>query len=181
MNVYYEWILSSVFPNRNVKDSYFRLIEELNNIDFIYTNPLDQNRDIDGKNLINHFSYRANIPIDIVRESIPEKEHSSVLEMMIALSFKIEDEIMSDPHEGDRTSIWFKLMLDNLGLSSFTDQRWIYGVSEEQVRAIIYRFLNRDILPNGEGGLFILSNPYIDLRTVDIWTQANWYISENYI
>ena len=100
---------------------------------------------------------------------------------MVSLAFKIEEEIMSDPRYGDRTAQWFMLMLDNLGLSYYSDQVWSYGVSDMQVREIISRFLNRDIQPNGEGGLFIVRRPYSDMRDVDLWTQANWYISETYV
>ena len=180
-DLYFEWITSLVLPDRDIKNSYFKLLEELNNIQFTYTNPLDQNRYVDGLDLINHFSYRANIPINVIRENLDPNRSCSVLEMMIALSFKIEEEIMCDPHYGDRTAIWFMLMLDNLGLSYFTDQQWCYGVSDAQVKAIVERFLNRDISPNGEGGLFILKRPRYDMRDVDIWTQANWYLSEAYI
>ena len=67
------------------------------------------------------------------------------------------------------------------GLSYYTDQHWTYGVSDIQVQNIIQRFLDRDILPNGDGGLFVLKKPYDDMRNVDIWTQANWYISETYL
>ena len=179
--LYFEWITSIVMPDRDIRKSYFRLLEELNNIPFTYINPLDQNRDVDGKNLIYHFAYRANIPNNVVEEYLPRPEHASVLEVLVALSFKIEEEIMSDPQCGDRTAKWFMLMLDNLGLSYYSDQSWSYGVSDCQVNEIVSRFLYRDILPNGEGGLFIVKRPYSDMRDVDIWTQANWYISETYV
>lgn len=180
--LYFEWMTSIVMPDRDIRKSYFRLLEELNNIPFIYINPLDQNRDVDGKNLIYHFAYRANIPLDVIEENIPRNnEHCSVLEMLVALSFKIEEEIMSDPRHGDRTANWFMLMLDNLGLSDYSDQIWSYGVSDIQVQEIVSRFLRRDIGPNGVGGLFIVRRPYADMREVDIWTQANWYISETYM
>lgn len=180
-DLYFEWITSLVFPDQNSKCSYIRLLEELNNIQFNYTNPFDENRDTDGKDLRTHFAYRANISTDVIRENVVNNEHCSVLEMMIALSFKIENELMSDLSYGDRTAVWFMLMLDNLGLSYYTDQHWTYGVSDIQVQNIIQRFLNRDILPNGDGGLFVLKKPYDDMRNVDIWTQANWYISETYL
>lgn len=179
--LYFEWITTVVMPDRGIRKSYFRLLEELNNIPFTYINPLDQNRDVDGKNLIYHFSYRSGIPNNVIEENIVQREHSTVLEVMVSLAFKIEEEIMSDPRYGDRTAQWFMLMLDNLGLSYYSDQVWSYGVSDMQVREIISRFLNRDIQPNGEGGLFIVRRPYSDMRDVDLWTQANWYISETYV
>lgn len=179
--LYFEWITSIVMPDRDIRKSYYRLLEKLNNIQFSYINPLDQNRDVDGKNLIYHFAYRAGIPDNVIRENLIEREHATVLEVLVSLAFKIEEEIMSDPRFGDRTAKWFMLMLDNLGLSYYSDQSWSYGVSDVRVREIISRFLCRDILPNGEGGLFIVRRPYADMRDVDIWTQANWYISEKYV
>ena len=40
----------------------------------------------------------------------------SVLEMMIALSMRCEEQIMDDPDIGNRTGQWFWDMIDNLGL-----------------------------------------------------------------
>lgn len=181
--LYFEWITSIVIPDKNIKHSYYKLLELLHNIDYEYSNPLDQNRESDGKDLRYHFAYRAKLPESVIQENLVKRNGCSVLEMLIALSFKIEEEIMYDPTKGDRTSEWFGLMLYNLGLTEFSDQNWIYGITDNNVYSIVKRFLDNDIDPYGNGGLFIFKKPKTDgsIRSADIWTQANWYISETYI
>ena len=39
-------------------------------------------------------------------------------------------------------------------------------------------FLNRQYEADGRGGLFIVRNSRFDLRTVEIWYQAMWYLDE---
>lgn len=81
---------------------------------------------------------------------------------------------MSDPDLGDRTSEWFWHMLSNLGLSKMNDSDF----DKERAEFIVYRFLNREYEPNGEGGLFVIEDCKDDLRRMEIWYQANMYLRE---
>ena len=90
-----------------------------------YINPLrhqttidnDINRADDGKHLRYEFaserSYSNYYPID--------NRPCSVLEMLIALAIRINDEIMWNPDYGDKTAAWFWEMIDNLGLGNLDD------------------------------------------------------------
>ena len=55
----------------------------------------------------------------------------SILEMFVALAIRCENELMYDPDEGDRTSEWFWIMMDNMGLSSLSDNNFSYEETDE--------------------------------------------------
>ena len=66
-------------------------------------------------------------------------------------------------------------MIDNLGLRGMTDSNYDY----DYVSFILDRFLYRQYDPDGKGGLFILRNhPEVDARSMEIWMQMNWYLSD---
>jgi hypothetical protein len=96
----------------------------------------------------------------------------SVLEMMIALAIRCEENIMDDPLIGDRTRQWFWSMISSLGLSGMTDTRF----DNKSVDRVLETFLDRDYKPNGEGGLFTIKRCEKDLRKVEIWYQLLWYL-----
>jgi hypothetical protein len=79
---------------------------------------------------------------------------------------------MDDTRYGNRTAQWFWKMIVNLGLGHMNDA--LYDHSE--VKAVVYRFLDREYTRDGHGGLFVLKNCEDDLRDVSIWTQMMWYL-----
>jgi hypothetical protein len=97
----------------------------------------------------------------------------SVLEMLVALSMRCEETIMSDG-ECDRTGVWFWSMLNNLGLTEMDDSHF----NERKAYDIIQRFLDREYSYYGEGGLVTVKNPGGDMRTAEIWYQIMWYLDE---
>ena len=125
--------------------------------------PLDENRLLDGLDLRFRFADENSYYID---------GDCSVLEMMVALSLRCEEHIMSDDEIGNRTGRWFWEMIDNLGLESMYDDNFDKVYADK----IIYRFLNREYEPNGDGGLFTVHNRNVDLRKVEIWYQMCWYL-----
>lgn len=161
---YYKAIISLVYDNRFGR-SYSKLFEYLYSRDFEWSILMDRNRAIDGIEL----RYKYGCSNDILDEPC------SVLEMLIALAVRIEEQIMTNYDEGNRTGQWFWTMLTNMGLNSYDDDNF----DEDMVEYIVDRFLNREYEYNGEGGgLFILDNPCQDLRDTEIWYQANWYLGE---
>jgi hypothetical protein len=97
----------------------------------------------------------------------------SILEMMVALAIRCEEEIMYDPDIGDRTAQWFWCMIANLGLGGITDD--VYD--RAYVDDILIRLLYREYEPDGRGGLFRIRNCEYDLREVEIWCQMLWYLN----
>ena len=80
---------------------------------------------------------------------------------------------MDNPAFGNRTGKWFFDMITNLGLIHEDDSRIDIGYAKQRIE----RFLDRDYCSNGEGGLFVVRNTGRDLRTIDIWYQAMWYLN----
>ena len=150
-----------------------RLLGLLDSISFTYIIPLDANRAEDGIDLRYRFAYENNFSEKEIHDTI-DRRPCSVLEMMVALAIRCEETIMSDPEYGDRTYIWFREMLTSIGFDWIHDNNF----AREYCVDHIYRFLNRDYKPNGDGGLFIVYDRG-DLRSVEIWYQAMWYLTSN--
>ena len=100
----------------------------------------------------------------------------NMLEMMTALAQKCEDHIMGDPEIGDRSGEWFWGMIKNTHLDLLSDECFDILEAERIVNNIINHNYGRD----GDGGLFSVRNPDIDMRTAELWYQMNWYLGEMY-
>ena len=171
---YFKWICSLVC-DRSKSIPYKKLLRYLFDTDFIYVLERDENRAIDGCDLRYRYGYCNDIPQDVISEYLNDRK-CSMLEMMAALSNRIEENLMSDWDCGDRTGKWFWEMIHNLGLDKAQDSRF----DLQKVSKIIDIFLHREYEPDGTGGLIRIPNCDRDLRTVEIWYQVNWYLSEFY-
>ena len=167
-NEYFEWLFSLACRDRySDRISYRKLLMELHNIDFRYSIPMDENRAKDGLDLRYRFSIERGYDERYIDAPC------SVLEMILALSIRCEENIMDNTEYGNRTDQWFWDMITNLGLGSMYDSNY----DKIYVRKTVERFLNRDYEPNGKGGLFTIRNCNRDLRQVEIWYQLNWYLN----
>jgi hypothetical protein len=170
-DLYFDWMLAQVkqdYSERDKPNSFHRLLVHLHQTIFRWSIPKDKNRAEDGLSLRRRFALDQGLDgqeRDIVGPC-------SVLEMMISLAFKCEEEFMDDPLYGNRTSQWFWNMIVSLGLGSMTDRNFEY----QYVVNAIQRFLDRDYEPNGKGGLFTIRHCDRDLRDVEIWHQLCWYV-----
>jgi hypothetical protein len=170
-NLYFEWMYNLVCRKQNKRTSYRKLLYFLHDTDFLYSIPLDVNRYEDGKDLRYRFCYMNDLDLSLITNYIDDRP-CSILEMLIALSIRLEEHIMNDPEIGDRTNKWFWGMIDNLGLKNMTDENF----DKKYTKFVICRFLNRDYESDGKGGLFTIENCKEDLREVEIWYQACWYL-----
>ena len=162
-NDYFEWLYNLVHGIH-----YRRLLIELHSIEFRYSIRMDANRADDGVRLRYRYATQKGCEEYVDYLNGP----CSVLEMMVALAIRCEEDIMDDPSYGDRTGQWFWHMIVNLGLGSMTDDRF----DKRYVRERIDIFLDREYEPNGKGGLVTIKNCKHDLRTVEIWYQLNLYL-----
>lgn len=170
-DLYFEWMLKQVRQDgiqRDQPNSFHRLLVHLHQTVFRWSIPKDKNRADDGRSLRRRFA----IDQGIEGQEIYIVGPCSVLEMMISLAFKCEEEFMDDPAFGNRTSQWFWNMVVSLGLGSMTDKNFEYQYAD----SVTQRFLNRDYEPNGRGGLFTIRHCDRDLRNVEIWHQLCWYV-----
>ena len=176
-NEYFEWLSDLVCGDRYADTvSYRKLLMHLHDTSFRYSIPMDENRAADGVDLRKRF---INARSDMLANNAMQylDEPCSVLEMMVALSIRCEEDIMDDPAVGNRIGQWFWLMITSLGLGPMIDERF----DRPRARAIIKRFLDRDYAPNGKGGLFTIHHCEDDLREVEIWNQLSWYIDSIYM
>ena len=164
---YFNWMYDMVFIKR--APSYVRLLRYLNSQEFTYNIRLDGNRADDGLYLRYRFKQENHLRAVDVDRCLTGK--CSVLEMMVALCLRIEEDIMDDPVKGNRIHKWFHVMLKSLGLLDMDDAYF----DERYADKVITRFLNREYEPNGAGGLFRIKDCPYDLRSVEIWYQMCWY------
>jgi hypothetical protein len=172
-NEYFAWLLNLACSDKySGRISYKKLLRYLYNVEFTFLNPKDENRASDGVDLRYRFILEKNYDdmYDCIMSTLDGP--CSVLEMMLALSIRCEENIMDDPAIGSRTTQWFWFMINNLGLGAMYDDLFDADYVEEIVR----RFLAREYEPNGEGGLFRIKHCDVDLRTMDIWRQMCWYL-----
>jgi hypothetical protein len=168
--LYFDWMIHLIRNNRT--HQYKKLLNLLNEIPFTYLVDMDENRYADGLELRYRFGENTGLDYYMV-DSFLKNEQCSVLEMMVALSLRCEEQIMSNTEKGDRISIWFWDMIESLGLESMADRYF----DEQYSRSIVTIFLNRDYARNGKGSLFTISQGGQDMRKVEIWYQACAYLN----
>lgn len=163
---YFEWMYQIVLGK-----GYRKLLSYLYDIPFKFILDMDYNRICDGCDLRYKFGHDAHIPSRVIDLKLGNVE-CSILEMMVALSLRMEESILCDPDYGDRTSIWFWEMIKSLGLYHMDDDNF----DDQLVCVVIERFMDRNYEPNGRGGLFTVRNARCDMRDVDIWYQMCMYV-----
>lgn len=171
---YFNWMCSLVISDDDTL-SHRKLLKFLHSHEFVYVLYDDANRACDGIDFRYKFGYENGYNREDIEEYL-DGPPCSILEMMIALSFRVENQIMDDLEYGNRTGQWFWNMIVSLGLGSMDDKHFNRAYCEE----VIDTFLNRQYTEHGEGGLFTVENPEYDMRTVDIWCQFMWYLDENF-
>lgn len=167
---YFEWLYGLVCAERFGEDISFKMLFTfLHEVEFVYFIPYDENRAKDGIAL----RYRYCLYHDCLDYEHYLAGPCSVLEMILALAIRCEENIMDDPDIGDRTAQWFWGMINNMGLGAMHDSNY----NEWWVNDIVTRFLNREYEPDGQGGLFRVRDWDRDMRTMEIWRQLMAYIN----
>ena len=168
-NEYFEWLCNIVCKGKFSKSiSYKKLLTRLHDTYFTYTIPRDRNRAEDGIYMRYHFSIDCNC-----RDAEDYLDGPcTVLEMMVGLAVRCEDQFMTNTEYGDRTSQWFWQMIVNLGLGGMTDDNY----DRQEVDDIVWTFLNRRYDYDGKGGLFRVRDTKEDMRRLEIWYQLNRYL-----
>ena len=147
---------------------YHKLFRALEKKEFKSKMPLDDNCIEYAKDLI---------------ESLNNKrpERVSVLAVLVALSIKIENELMYDESAGDRTCEWFWEMIRNLGLEDLDDEHWDDKYDISTVNKAVDKFVNRQYKRDGsDGAIFRIHSKNIDMTKEPLWMQANYWVVEAY-
>lgn len=168
---YFSYICSLALGKN--KNDYKKLCGFLYDTPFMYILDMDENRELDGLLLRKTFM-ESNPDYDMERSLRPDLNHMcSVLEMMVALAKRCHNSIIDAPGSGEGGPYeLFSLMLDNMGLDRFTDDRF----SQKAVERIVTNMLDRNYPPDGKGSMFYIPGIERDMREAEIWYQAMWYI-----
>lgn len=91
---YFAWMCQLVSNERYSKRlSYRKLLTHLHEVEFTYTLPMDGNRAEDGIDLRYRFGYENDYSEPMIASGLDDRP-CSVLEMMIALSMRCEEQII---------------------------------------------------------------------------------------
>lgn len=168
--LYLDWIEGIVYDDEH-GDEYSDLLETLYQIPFRYTIPQDANRLSDGHDLRLRFGYEKLLDYSEVEEALDFPV--SLLEVLVALALRGEEAVMRDFDIGDRTALWFWMMMDNMHLTGQTN----YNFDPNYVVDCADTMMDRKYSYNGDGGIVYLENPPTDLRQAELWYQLCWYFS----
>lgn len=184
---YFNWLCHLVQVDDHYGSSYFVMAKILHNIEFYSIVPRDDNREKDGTRL-------REIWLDEIIEVGEElgcgyPDYSlkylsgpcTMLEMLVGLSYRIEMDVMQDDREGNRTSFWFWQMILNLtlGMIDNLSDDYITPDGENILKEDVARVLDRKYEYDGRYGLFPLRESTLDMREVELWYQAQFWLQEN--
>lgn len=150
-------------------------LQTLLDIEFYSNNhEMDKNRMSDAIALRRSYIEKNKIQDDKFYYTSP-----SVLEVLIALIVRIENDILSEENNISSEYL-FNMFLENLNIDFIYDWDW-NDTQETYIRERVSEFLDRKYNPDGSNGnIFVINNPPkdLDLRKKDIWTQLQWWLRE---
>lgn len=165
---YEEWLLNEA---KFRKRGYKKLIDQLHTTPFKTCIKMDKNRAGDGLYLRRRFCEETGMN----EHALDYYDGCHILEMLIALAIRIDDEYIGNPANPSPDGFFWKMIV-NLGLESYTDRRY----DEDEVFDILIKWMTRIFKKNGKGSIFPIKKPVEDQRKLQIWDQAMEYLSENY-
>lgn len=166
---YKEWLENIVYPDWSDRMQHQRLLSDLFETTYYPRMRSDVNRQKDGLELRYRYSYEKEIRVDEVRGVLPER--CSLLEMLVAMAIRCEEEITGDLSKGDRTSYWLRCWIHNLGID-MSDAEY----NERTYKSRVTTFLLRRYAYDGEGSIFYIPNPPEDMRYVDTWLALSYWL-----
>lgn len=165
---YLDWLTENVCDQIQ-SISYQKLFSYLYDRPFYWFIERDGNRAADGFALRKTYEQETGAVCEM-------RGSCSVLEVLIGLARRCEEQLMYDPDEGDRTDEWFWIMMENMGLDEENDNAFSYDYVEE----IVERFLDRTYCKDGYGGPFYVQGSTIDMRKTELWYQLNYFLQVNF-
>lgn len=172
---YFDWLCSLVHPEKQ-KLYWDEVLWFLQATEFVYRHPKDVNREYDGLALRDEFRAVFGASRGITEHDMAVLDNllggCTVLEMLVALARRGENDIMHDPELGDRSEKWFWIMLNNLDLGQFA-YRGALNVEQncEKMAEILGCFLERKYPKTGQGSIFRSKSAEIDMKRTELWGQ----------
>ena len=162
---YYIWLTNWISGWRM---SHGMLLAKLYDTPFRVTVLMDENRVGDGLALRTRFAYDSNMGI-VERDMLKSRRPCSILEIMIALILRFEEEYATTEQEEDPIGTRFGYMLDSMGL--LLDNDTVFEGDQNRINLILLLFLDRAYHQNGRGGLFYIPGVPEDMRQIELWRQ----------
>ena len=150
----------------NPGKTYWDLLNVMFEKEFIWVNPMDENRAVDGLDLRVEFAHEIHIRPTRMRSLGP----CSFLEVLIALSRRMAFTA------GGLAPGWAWHLLGNLELHRMSDP--LSRPKYRKVQEIMEVAIRRTYSPDGVGGFFPLAWPEEDMTQIELWYQMNAYIGE---
>lgn len=169
LNEYYNWLLNRIEnPDRPIVREYTELLNALYCKRYEYRIARDSNRAIDGVDLRYEFGDIFGYSHHTIDRWIYGQ--CSVLELMIALAARCENEISgnTDAH------IWFWTMIESLNLEGMDNNHF----EPDYVDHALDDFMSGNYRKNGEGSLFTLKDTHRDMRKLELWYQMCAFLNE---
>lgn len=166
---YHEFLLDIIGFDLPEHRKYMRLIEDLNDKEFFWVHPMDENRDIDALYLRKEYLVETGRDISLVWDT-----PRSCFEVLVTFSRRIEIEITGEPGNDD-LGRWFWIMLKNLDIL-YSDDHYDHGLVQFKLDV----WLTRKYQEDGKGGIFPLKNAINDQTKTDMWYQMQGYLNENF-
>ena len=115
---YFKWLCDFVYDKKRMSRglSYNKMFSYLFDTPFSYILPMDGNRAEDGIDLRYRYGRENGIADAAVATRLDNRD-CSVLEMMVALALRVEDQIMTNPDIGNRVGQWFWDMIVSMGIN----------------------------------------------------------------
>lgn len=171
---YFQWLCDVAMGRNSIM--YSHLLYLLHHTEFQFSYALDKNRYLDGIGMRHRF-YMDNPELfgEFSPDDIFGEMSCTVLEMMVALSVRINESILAN-YFGDSNGIYilFNAMLNSLNIVRYDNNHF----NERRVQCILEDFMNHNYERNGAGGLFTIHDDTKDMRQEEIWCQCGWYLNE---
>lgn len=171
---YFDWLCILIgIDQRTNGRNYGTLARDLHSIEFRAKLPADKNRGMDGMQL----------RVDFMQQhgafgSATNRGPCTMLEFFVALARRMSF-LMCGNDSQHHTEYYFWVMMRNLGLIKLTDDKWNYLNGDFFCEEAVWRVLNRQYDPDGNGGIFPLRKYSEDQRSVEFWYQMQAWLGEN--
>ncbi len=177
---YFDWLYSLIKGQRG----YRKLCIELHKKAFRWFVPNDDNRCEDGLYLRTLYADEHGLDGSHLEVKYFFKGPCTVFEVLVALAQRVEFIKYEPENRTNQTSRWFFEMVENLGLTRFSDsysrEDRFDELTETKIDEILEVLMDRTYDESGRGGLFPLKKRAPkDQSRVEIWYQLMYYLDEN--
>lgn len=178
---YFDYLMDRAGLEKDGPDGYSKLCEKLMRSDFLPLIDKDGNRCCECLEMRNDFLDRMEETDCVDHGDVLVMEEGfcatgTMLEILVVLGEKMRFEMADSEYEAS-TRKWILEMIGNCGLDRYARND---AYDEQSVDDILYTVIFREIGWDGEGGLFPLFMAQRDQRRLELISQMNDYLEENY-